>query len=158
MILERHSFSDGTQVRLIDALGENKEFVTFIYALKEAEKEGLPLVLVNDGNPPICKIMDYHKKNFEQKKKKSQQKVKSKEVQFSSVLHENDFQTKIKQVREFIKKDYKVDITMKVKKGENFRGGVDNKRLDIFQKVFENVSDIAKWESEDTTKRTLVKK
>lgn len=158
MKLQKNSFNAGRKVLLIDNTNTNRGYVTFQYAFNEAKQIGIPLVLVKDADIPICKIMDIDKKNFDQKKNQKQQKIKTKEVQISSVMQEHDFDVKIKNIRKFLEKGYKVDVAMKLKRGEKFRGGIDEKRIDIFDRVYDRVSDMAMWENDVMdTKRTLVK-
>ena len=65
------------QVRLIDADNENRGIVSIKEALAVAEEAGLDLIEISpQANPPVCKLMDYGKFRFEQKKR-SQEKSKS---------------------------------------------------------------------------------
>ena len=86
-------------------------------ALKEAEEQGLDLVEVNPkSDPPVCKIMDFQKYLYQQKKlakkNKAANKIEIKEIRFSPGTDENDFQTKVKQAQKFLEHKDKVKATM----------------------------------------------
>ena len=86
-------------------------------ALKEAEEQGLDLVEVNPkSDPPVCKIMDFQKYLYQQKKlakkNKAANKIEIKEIIFSPGTDENDFQTKVKQAQKFLEHKDKVKATM----------------------------------------------
>ncbi|WP_417553219.1 translation initiation factor IF-3, partial [Marinomonas fungiae] len=63
-----------TEVRLIGAEGDQIGVVSIEEALAAAEEAGLDLVQIADSDPIVCKIMDYGKHIFEQKKAKAAQK------------------------------------------------------------------------------------
>ena len=71
--------------------------------LRLAQEQGLDLVEVADGNPSICKIMDYQKYLFD--KKKHQQKPKKN-------IGEHDFQFKLDQAKKFLSSGKKVKTTI----------------------------------------------
>ena len=88
-------------------------------ALEMAEEGGLDLVeIAPNGEPPVCRIMDYGKFRFEQAKKaqaaKKKQKVTHvKEVKFRPGTEEADYQVKMRNVRRFIEDGDKVKITLR---------------------------------------------
>lgn len=89
-------------------------------ALNIARDRGLDLVEVAPNtDPPVCKIIDYHKFIFEEKKKEKQSKKKQtqgiKEMQFYPRIENNDYNTKMKKIMEFFteKQGVKVSITMR---------------------------------------------
>jgi translation initiation factor IF-3 len=88
-------------------------------ALELAEEEGLDLVeIAPNGEPPVCRIMDYGKFRFEQAKKasmarKKQKNVQVKEVKFRPGTEEADFQVKMRNVRRFLEEGDKVKITLR---------------------------------------------
>ena len=107
-------------------IGPNGEQVG-VKALKDAlvlaDYAGLDLVLMNpNGNPPVCKIMDYNKfrylKNKKEKENIKRQKanmVETKEFRLSSVIDVGDFETKLKQDRKYLEKGDKIKITIRFK-------------------------------------------
>ena len=99
------------QVRLV---GDN--VTPGIYSFKEAYKIAddlnLDLVEINgDQNPIICKILDYEKYLYEQKKKNKENKQKPqeiKEIQLSPQINEHDFNFKVEHAIKFLKEKNKV--------------------------------------------------
>jgi len=87
-------------------------------ALEIAREKRLDLVTVSPGaKPPVCRIMDYGKYKYEQSKKdkeakKKQKTINVKEVKLRPNIEENDFNTKLNNVKRFLKKDDKVKVTI----------------------------------------------
>ncbi len=87
-----------------------------------AEEQGLDLVKISpNATPPVCKIMDYSKFCFDQKKRekearKNQRVVEIKEIRMSPSIDTNDFNTKVKSAQKFL-----IDGN-RVKVGVRFRG------------------------------------
>ena len=88
-------------------------------ALSLAEDGGLDLVeIAPNGEPPVCRIMDYGKFRFEQQKKtqsakKKQKQVQVKEVKFRPGTEIADYQVKLRNVRRFLDEGDKVKITLR---------------------------------------------
>jgi len=88
-------------------------------ALSLAGDEGLDLVeIAPNGEPPVCRIMDYGKFRFEQQKKsqsakKKQKQVQVKEVKFRPGTEIADYQVKMRNVRRFLDEGDKVKITLR---------------------------------------------
>jgi translation initiation factor IF-3 len=110
------------EVRLIDDEGEQIGIVQIAQAQAMAEEKGLDLVEVApQAKPPVCKIMDYGKYLFQQKKKASEAKKKQKvilvkEVQFRPRIDDHDYNFKRNHVLRFL------DDGAKVKAIVRFRG------------------------------------
>jgi translation initiation factor IF-3 len=87
-------------------------------ALKMAQADEMDLVCVNTTTtPPICKIVNYEKFLYEQKKK-LKNKVKSaelKEIKLGPNTSDNDVEYRIKHIIEFLDKGHKVKISMQFK-------------------------------------------
>jgi translation initiation factor IF-3 len=138
-------------VRLVDADGSQVGVVPIDDALKLAGERGLDLVEVAPtARPPVVKIMDYGKFKFEQQKaaraaKKKQHVIHLKEVKYRPGIDEHDFEFKTRHARKFLEEGNKVKLTMM------FRGRqVTHSELgrDVLYRVFEEVNDIAKVETE----------
>lgn len=113
-------------VRLISSDGTQLGIVSLRQALEAAEKDELDLVQVSNSEPPVCKIMDYSKFKFEQKKKAKEQKrnqtvIEVKEIQITRTTAENDLRTKANQISKFLEKGNHVRITLKLRGRENVR-------------------------------------
>ena len=108
------------EVRLV---GENIE--PGIYpaadALKMAQDQQLDLVEISPGaNPPVCKIIDYNKFLYDEKKKKKEMKAKSKtsevkEVRFTPNTDDHDFEFKCKHAEKFLLDGNKVKAHVQFK-------------------------------------------
>lgn len=87
-------------------------------ALLRAEAAGLDLVEVSpNATPPVCRIMDFGKLKYDQKKrehesKKKQQAIRVKEVKFRLQIGANDFETKVQMARRFLEQGCKVRLTV----------------------------------------------
>ena len=93
-----------------------------IYPLREAQRlaESLELDLVEISakvDPPVCKIIDYQKYVYQQKKKAKEMKSNSakiviKEIRFGPNTDEHDFQFKLKHAMEFLQEGAKVKASV----------------------------------------------
>lgn len=110
---------EAAQVRLIAADGTQVGVVAIADALKAAEEAGLDLVqIAADAEPPVCKIMDFGKKIFEEKKAKAAAKKKQKQVQIKELklrpgTEEGDYQVKLRNLIRFLENGDKGKITVR---------------------------------------------
>jgi len=106
------------KVRLISEKGENLGIKTIEEAFKIAQKKGLDLVEISPyANPPICKILDFGKYLYQQRKKEKKLKKKQKkgiikEIRVSFRISEHDLEIKFKKVEKFFKEGFRVKVTM----------------------------------------------
>ncbi len=83
-------------------------------ALKLAQEQGLDLVEISpNADPPVCKVTDYSKFKYEQKKKQKEIKSKAqktviKEIRFGPNTDDHDFNFKVKHAKNFLKEGAKV--------------------------------------------------
>ncbi|HEX7340137.1 MAG TPA: translation initiation factor IF-3 [Rhodanobacteraceae bacterium] len=107
------------RVRVIDANGEQAGILSRDDALNMAREAGLDLVEIQpNGDPPVCRIMDFGKFLFEQQKKasaarKKTKQVEIKEVKFRPVTEVGDYQIKMRNVLKFLEAGNKVKITIR---------------------------------------------
>jgi|688.fasta_scaffold1194576_1 translation initiation factor IF-3 len=109
-------------------------------ALEMARTEGFDLVEVNPNtSPPICKMADYGKMMYDlNKNKKPVQKTEVKTVQFRPGIDQNDIETKVRKIREFLEDKHKVCLAMR------FRGReITHQELgvDVLNRVVEMVGN-----------------
>lgn len=115
-------------------------------ALETARKQDLDLVLVvPNANPPVAKIVDFAKFLYEEKKKESSAKAKSKktevkELRLSPTTGEGDIQRFVKRAKEFIDDGDKVKITVKMKGREAMFPEVAEEKIKKIEKELENVA------------------
>ena len=87
-------------------------------ALRLADELGLDLVEISaKADPPVCKILDYQKYLYQQKKKAKEMKANSakiviKEIRFGPNTDEHDFQFKLKHATEFLQDGSKVKASV----------------------------------------------
>lgn len=87
-------------------------------AIRMAQEKGLDLVEISpNADPPVCKIVDYSKFKYEQKKKQKEikakaQKVVLKEIRFGPNTDDHDFNFKLKHAENFLKEGAKVKATV----------------------------------------------
>lgn len=90
-----------------------------------AYDRGLDLVEINPtARPPVCKIMDYGRYKYEQSKKIKEQKAKQKEnelkeIRLTAKIGDHDLKYKAEQTVEFLQKDFKVRVSMRLRGREN---------------------------------------
>ncbi len=107
------------KVRLIGSDGQQHGVISSDEARDIAYNEGLDLVVVSaNADPPVCRIMNYDKFRYEQKKKaqearKKQATVETKEIKFRPKTEEHDLNFKIKNIKKFLKQKNKVKLTMR---------------------------------------------
>ena len=108
------------EVRLV---GENVE--PGVYSLAQAtgfaKEQQLDLVEISPGaNPPVCRIIDYNKFLYEEKKKKKEMKAKAKtsevkEIRFTPNTDDHDFEFKVKHAEKFLEDGNKVKAHVQFK-------------------------------------------
>ncbi|NWF67315.1 MAG: translation initiation factor IF-3 [Campylobacterales bacterium] len=139
------------EVRLIGDEGVQYGIVSIDEALKIAKTEGLDLVLISDqSNPPVCKVMNYGKYKYQQEKKKKEAKKKQKiievkEIKLSVKIAQNDINFKVKHAREFLEEGKHVRFKV-VLKGREM--AAPEQAIEVLEKVVEMLSDIGVKEKE----------
>ena len=133
-------------VRVIGADGEQIGILSIDDALDRAVDEDLDLVeIVPNADPPVCRLMDYGKFVFEQKKqrgaaKKKQKQVQIKEVKFRPGTDEGDYQVKLRNLARFLNDGDKAKVTMR------FRGREHAHRelgLDLLKRIEGDLAEIS---------------
>jgi translation initiation factor IF-3 len=108
-------------VRLIDAEGEQAGIKSIFDARAMAEESGLDLVEISaTSTPPVCRIMDYGKFQFQQNKqkhaaRKNQKQMQLKEIKFRPGTEDADYQVKLRKTLGFLEEGNKVKITLRFK-------------------------------------------
>ncbi len=123
------------EIRLIGADGAQMGIVAADEANRMAEEQGLDLVKISpNAVPPVCKIMDYSKFCFDQKKrekeaKKNQKVVEIKEIRMSPSIDTNDFNTKVKSAQKFLKDGNRVKVSVRFRGREMAHTNLGEKLL-----------------------------
>jgi len=132
-------------VRVVGPAGEQLGVLAIEAALEKAAESGFDLVEVNPmAKPPVCKIMDYGKFKYEEKKraneaKKKQVVVHLKEVKLRPKTEEHDYEFKVRNVKRFLEEGNKARVTIM------FRGReITHKELGqaILDEVVKDVKEI----------------
>jgi len=106
------------EVRVIDADGKQLGVLPLYEALRTATGLELDLVEVSPkAEPPVCRIMDYGKFKYQQRKKEQEAKKKQavihlKEVKMRPKTEEHDFQFKLRHIESFLKEGSKIKVTV----------------------------------------------
>ena len=106
---------------MIGATGDQLGVMKLAPACQKAREAGLDLVLVaENATPPVCRIQDFGKLVYEQKKKLKDQKKnsaaqKTKEIKFRLHIDTNDYCVKIKHAKEFLADGNKLRVTLMFK-------------------------------------------
>ncbi len=113
-----HRINERIRVPEVRLVGENIEpgVYSVAKAIEMATAQDLDLVEISpNADPPVCKIIDYKKFLYEQKKKQKelkakQQKVVVKEIRFGPNTDEHDFQFKLKNAKKFLEEGSKLKV------------------------------------------------
>jgi translation initiation factor IF-3 len=136
------------EVRVIGADGEQLGVMTPEEAIVIAREGGLDLVEVAaNSRPPVCRIMDYGKYKYEQKKKASSKKSHSaslKEVKLRPGTDQHDLNFKLNNARKFLMEGDKVKVTVMFRGREMVHTYRGREQLDA---VLEQLGPLAKLES-----------
>ena len=138
------------EVRLIDQDGENAGVVSPATAMDMAEEVGLDLVEISPGaNPPVCKIMDFGKFKYEEKKRandarKRQTQIALKEIKLRPKTDDHDLDFKTKHVRRFLEEGNKVKLTVRFRGREITHPETAKRQIDA---IIAAVDDLATVET-----------
>ena len=123
------------EIRLIGEDGAQLGIMSAAQANEMAEEQGLDLVKISpNAVPPVCKIMDYSKFCFDQKKRekearKNQKVVEIKEIRMSPSIDTNDFNTKVKNAQKFLKEGNRVKVSVRFRGREMAHTDIGEKLL-----------------------------
>ena len=99
--------------------GEQLGIMNVRAALQLAEEAGVDLVeIAPTATPPVCRIMDYGKFKYQEKKRAHEAKLKQKQVQVKEIklrpgTDENDYQIKLRNMTRFLEEEDKVKVTLR---------------------------------------------
>ena len=141
------------QVLVIGPNGEQTGVKSIKDALTLANYAGLDLVLIGpNGNPPVCKLMDYKKYKYEKSKKEKDALKKQrasmqnlKEFRLSPQIDVGDFETKLKQVTKYLEKGDKIKLTIRFRGRQMAHTDLGS---DVLIRFAERLLDIAEIESQ----------
>ena len=138
------------EIRLIGADGAQLGIMSADQANEMAEEQGLDLVKISpNAVPPVCKIMDYSKFCYDQKKKekdakKNQKVVEIKEIRMSPSIDTNDLNTKIKAAQKFLNDGNRVKVSVRFRGREMAHTNLGEKLLMDFAEACAEVANMEK--------------
>ncbi|MEC9382093.1 MAG: translation initiation factor IF-3 [Thermodesulfobacteriota bacterium] len=154
-----------SEVRVIGLDGSQVGILSIGDALAMAQQNSTDLVEISpDAEPPVCKIMDYGKFRYDQKKQTSLRKTKTqalKEIKFRPNIGENDFNVKINRLKEFLTDGHKVKVRLWFKGREIVHKNLGQQLVD---KIIEHSAEFGeldndpKFEGKNLTMIVLPKK
>ena len=126
----------------------------------KAEEMDLDLVEVAPSvDPPVCRIMDFNKYKYEQKKKqreakKHQKQSQLKEIRFKSRIDKHDLEIKLNRAKEFLADGNKVKITLMFRGRALAHKDMGEELLDNVIKSLEEIAQVdrdKRWEGNNLT-------
>ena len=138
------------EIRVIGDDGQQLGIMPPPQALALAREKGLDLVEISPtAMPPVCRIMDFGKFQYEQQKKarsakKHQKVILVKEIKFRPKVDEHDYAFKKKHIERFLSEGDKVKATIFFRGRENAHPEIGRR---ILERLMDEVDDIAIVES-----------
>ena len=136
---------------MIDEDGGQLGILPIKEAIEMAVGKGLDVVEVSPNTePPVCKILDYGKYLFEQKKKtqgakKKQKTIQVKEIKFRPLIEKGDYEVKVNKIRDFIEQGNKVKISLRYRGREMRHVELGH---DLLKRVLTDIEGISSVEQE----------
>jgi translation initiation factor IF-3 len=148
------------EVRVImDESNENLGVISLSEALRVAEENELDLVEVApDAKPPVCRIMDfgkfqYNKQKRERKARKQQKVIELKQVRLSPTTDDFHQGIKVKEARKWLEDEMKVRFSIRFRGRQNLHPDLGRKRLD---QIAIDLSDVAVIEQRPSLEGTTM--
>jgi translation initiation factor IF-3 len=136
------------EVRVIAADGSQLGILGTQEAMRLAQEQGLDLVEVNPkADPPVCKILDFGKYKYEEKKKAGEAKrkqtvVEIKEIKLRPKTDDHDLAFKVKAARRFLEAGHKVKFTVRFRGREITHPEKAHEQLDFVIKETEDIANL----------------
>ena len=150
-ILLTASFKISSGFFLISIDGEQLGIVSTEKALELAQDDGLDLMEVSpNSDPPVCRILNYGKLKYEEKKKiqinkKKQHVIKVKEIRLRPRIEDHDLMTKLNMGKKFLSDGCKLKITLIFRGRELSRIDLGK---DVMDRVIQELAEIADIEKD----------
>lgn len=144
------------EVRLIGMEGEQLGVAPLAQALEKAEEAGVDLVEISpNAVPPVCRIMDYGKYQYQTSKrrqaaKKKQKQIQIKEIKFRPGTDVGDYEVKLRNLIRFLKNGDKAKVTLRFR-GREMRH--QELGLDLLKRVEKDLEEYGTVEQRPTMER-----
>ena len=139
------------RVRVIGLDGEALGIISIDEAKQLAYNNNLDLVEISpNADPPVCKVMDYGKFQFEQNKKqqaakKKQKQIQVKEIKFRPGTESGDYQVKLKSLTKFLEEGNKTKITLRFRGREMAHKELGMELLKRIEKDLEELAAVEQF-------------
>lgn len=133
------------EVRIIDETGKQLGVMYLEKALQEAWGRNLDLIQVTDKvEPPVCKMMDYGKYLYQEKKKEKLAAKKQKEGELKGIrlgfnISQHDLEIRAKQAEKFLKGGNKIMIEMRLRGREKALRDFAKEKINKFLEILGNI-------------------
>ena len=152
------------EVMVIGPNGEQLGVKSLKDALTLSSYAGFDLVLINPkGNPPVCKVMDYNKFKYENKKRAKENIKKQratnldlKEYRLSVTIDIHDFDTRVKNSQKYLEKGHKIKASIRFKGREMAHTELGKDVLVRFAEALKDVADIEQKPTLDGRNMTMI--
>ena len=135
-----------TPVKVVSADGTMLGEMPTVEAQRMATEAGLDLVEVSaDARPPICRIMDFGKAQYEQKKKQnnsSKHRVQLKQIRLRAKIGQHDIDFKVRKARDFLGRKHKLKVNVLFRGRENAHHDRGRELLQEFVSALEDIADV----------------
>ncbi|MDF1833216.1 MAG: translation initiation factor IF-3 [Porticoccaceae bacterium] len=153
---------EAQQVRLVGAEGEQIGVVSLEEAKGLAAEKSLDLVeIAPDGQPPVCKLMDYGKHVFEAKKqqaaqRKKQKQTQVKEMKFRPGTDSGDYEIKMRSLVRFLENGDKAKITLRFRGREMAHQELGMEMLKRIEADLEELGNVEQFPKMEGRQLTMV--
>ena len=133
------------ELRVIDETGKQLGVMGLDAALQQAEERSLDLIQVTEKvEPPVCKIMDFGKYLYREKKKEKEASKKQRGGELKAIrlrfnISQHDLDTRARQTDKFLKQGNKVRIDMVLRGREKALGNIAKEKVDKFLETLEKL-------------------
>jgi translation initiation factor IF-3 len=127
-----------------------------------ASEAGVDLVeLVPDAEPPVCRLMNYGKFRFEQKKKlhdqrKKQRQVQIKEIKFRPGTEKEDYRVKLRKLGEFIEVGDRVKVTVRFRGREMAHMELGTQLLKRVEEDTQEIASVEQYPQSEGRQMTML--
>ena len=149
-------------MRLVGAEGEQIGVVSLAEAMRLAGDKSLDLVeIAPDGQPPVCKLMDYGKHVFEAKKqqaaqRKKQKQTQIKEMKFRPGTDSGDYDIKMRNLVRFLENGDKAKITLRFRGREMAHQELGMEMLKRIEADLEELGNVEQFPKMEGRQLTMV--
>jgi len=150
------------ELRVIDDEGRQLGVMAAEEALRTAVARGLDLIEVApQAEPPVCRIMDYGKFRFEQRKKERESQKKSRQIELKTIrvrpnTDDHDIDFKARHARKFLEKGHKVKFNVIFRGPEMRHTDIGRRQLQLFAEKCADIADVDQAPRMEARNMTLV--